>query len=105
MLLIKNGNVKKLCWLQPCGEHLLFSLQQNLFLLLRCPWCGAQMGPQPKKGGGQETIGYEEAAGKVVLRCIDGECKYSRRAGLPVHVVDDDIYEEVIIDDEGDDED
>jgi hypothetical protein len=67
--------------------------EQNLFLLLRCPWCGAQMGPQPKKGGGQEPIGYEEAAGKVVLRCIDGECKYSRRAGLPVHVVDDDIYE------------
>ena len=67
--------------------------EQNLFLLLRCPWCGAQMGPQPKKGGGQEPIGYEEAAGRVVLRCIDGECKYSRRAGLPVHVVDDDIYE------------
>jgi hypothetical protein len=46
--------------------------EQNLFLLLRCPWCGAQMGPQPKKGGGQEPIGYEEAAGRVVLRCIDG---------------------------------
>lgn len=67
--------------------------EQNLFLLLRCPWCGAQMGPQAKKGGGQEPIGYQEVAGKVVLRCIDGECKYSRRAGLPVHVVDDDIYE------------
>lgn len=67
--------------------------EQNLFLLLRCPWCGAQMGPQPKKGGGQEPIGYEEAAGKVVLRCIDGQCKYSRRSGLPVHVVDEDIYE------------
>lgn len=69
------------------------SHEQNLFLLLRCPWCGAQMGPRPKKGGGQEPVGYEEAAGKVVLRCIDGECKYSRRAGLPVHVVDDDIYD------------
>lgn len=67
--------------------------EQNLFLLLRCPWCGAQMGPQLKKGGGQEPIGYEETADKVMLRCVDGECKYSRRAGLPVHVVDDDIYE------------
>ncbi len=67
--------------------------EQNLFLLLRCPWCGAQMGPQPKKGGGQEPIGYEESASRVTLRCIDDQCKYSRRAGLPVHVVDEDIYE------------
>lgn len=67
--------------------------EQNLFLLLRCPWCGAQMGPQSKKGGGQEPIGYEESAGKVALRCIDDQCKYSRRGGLPVHVVDQDIYD------------
>lgn len=69
------------------------SNEQNLFLLLRCPWCGAQMGPQPKQGGGQEPIGYEQAGGKVVLRCIDSQCKYSRRSGLPVHVVDEDIYD------------
>lgn len=68
-------------------------LEQNLFLLLRCPWCGAQMGPQSKRGGGREPIGYEETQGRVVLRCIDGQCKYSRRSGLPVHVVDEDIYE------------
>lgn len=67
--------------------------EQNLFLLLRCPWCGAQMGPRPKRGGGQEPIGYEEAAGKVILRCIDEQCKYSRRSGLPIHVIDEDIYE------------
>lgn len=67
--------------------------EQNLFLLLRCPWCGAQMGPRPKRGGGQIPIGYEAAGQRVVLRCIDAGCKYSRRAGLPVHVVDEDIYE------------
>jgi hypothetical protein len=67
--------------------------EQNLFLLLRCPWCAAQMGPQAKHGGGQEPIGYEESAGRVVLRCIDRDCKFSRRSGLPVHVVDEDIYE------------
>lgn len=67
--------------------------EQNLFLLLRCPWCGAQMGPQSKKGGGQEPLGYEEAQGRVLLRCIDDQCKYARRSGLPVHVVDDAIYE------------
>jgi len=67
--------------------------QQNLFLLLRCPWCGAQMGPKPKGNGGQDVIVYEQVGRKVVLRCIDLKCRYSRRTGLPVHVVDEDIYE------------
>ncbi|WP_082911841.1 helicase-related protein [Enteractinococcus helveticum] len=68
--------------------------QQNLFLLLRCPWCGAQMGAKPKGRGGQHVAGYEDHGKKrVILRCVDRECKYSRRSGLPVHVVDEDIYE------------
>lgn len=28
-----------------------------------------------------------------MLRCVDSQCRYSRRSGLPVHVVDEDIYE------------
>lgn len=67
--------------------------EQNLFLLLRCPWCGAQMGTKPRGKGGQDVIGYEQVGKKVVLRCVDGQCRYSRRSGLPVHVVDEDIYE------------
>jgi len=67
--------------------------EQNLFLLLRCPWCGTQMGTMPKGRGGQDVIGYEQVGQKVVLRCVDSQCRYSRRAGLPVHVVDEDIYE------------
>ncbi|MEH3131081.1 MAG: hypothetical protein PGN27_14110 [Mycolicibacterium neoaurum] len=66
--------------------------EQNLFLLLRCPWCGAQMGTKPRGKGGQDVIGYEQAGRKVVLRCVDPQCRYSRRAGLPIHVVDEDIY-------------
>lgn len=66
--------------------------EQNLFLLLRCPWCGAQMGTKPRGKGGQDVIGYEQAGKKVVLRCVDPQCRYSRRAGLPIHVVDEDIY-------------
>ncbi|AIY48213.1 helicase-related protein [Mycolicibacterium fortuitum] len=66
--------------------------EQNLFLLLRCPWCGAQMGTKPKGKGGQDVIGYEQVGQKVVLRCVDSKCRYSRRAGLPIHVVDEDIY-------------
>lgn len=67
--------------------------EQNLFLLLRCPWCGTQMGTKPRGRSGQDVIGYEQLGTKVVLRCVDSQCRYSRRAGLPVHVVDEDIYE------------
>ncbi|RYU09679.1 helicase-related protein [Nocardioides iriomotensis] len=66
--------------------------EQNLFLLLRCPWCGTQMGTKPKGRGGQDVIGYEQVGQKVSLRCVDSQCRYSRRSGLPVHVVDEDIY-------------
>jgi len=66
--------------------------EQNLFLLLRCPWCGTQMGTKPRGKGGQDVVGYEQAGKKVILRCVDSKCRYSRRAGLPVHVVDEDIY-------------
>src|SRR5699024_3254822 len=72
--------------------------EQNLFLLLRCPWCGTQMGTKPKgnskskRKGGQEVIGYDLSGGnRVVLRCVDPQCRYSKRSGLPVHVVDEDI--------------
>lgn len=68
-------------------------LEQNLFLLLRCPWCGTQMGTKPKGRGGQDVIGYEQVGQKVVLRCVDSQCRYSRRSGLPIHVVDEDIYD------------
>src|SRR5699024_7425265 len=58
--------------------------EQNLFLLLRCPWCGAQMGTKPKGRGGQDVIGYEQVGrDRVVLRCVDPQCRYSRRSGLP----------------------
>lgn len=71
--------------------------QDNLFLLLRCPWCGAQMGPKPRgkrHGSKQDIAGYEMVDGgkRVVLRCIDDQCRYFQRSGLPVHVVDEDIY-------------
>ncbi|MGA3539034.1 helicase-related protein [Micromonosporaceae bacterium DT194] len=66
---------------------------QNQFLLLRCPWCGAEMGPKPKPQGGQDVIGYDEVGKKVVLRCLDQLCRFGGRKGLPIHVVDEDIYQ------------
>ncbi|SCG38445.1 helicase-related protein [Micromonospora coxensis] len=67
--------------------------EQNMFLLLRCPWCGTQMGMKPRSRGGQDVIGYEQVGSRVMMRCIDQSCRFSGRTGLPVHVVDEDIYE------------
>jgi hypothetical protein len=68
--------------------------ERNQFLLLRCPWCGTEMGPKPRKGKGQDTIGYQIAGQRVVLGCPDSQCRYGGRNRLPIHVVDDGIYEE-----------
>lgn len=63
----------------------------NRFLLLKCPWCGTKMGPI-RRARGQDTPGYATAGSRVALRCVDEMCRYSGRSGLPVHVVDEDIY-------------
>lgn len=64
----------------------------NQFLLLKCPWCGTRMGPS-RRAKGQDTPGYVWAGGKFIFRCVDDLCRFNQRTGLPVHVVDEDIYE------------
>jgi hypothetical protein len=67
---------------------------ENKFLLLRCPWCGAQMGPQKRTNRPRNNvIGYSLVGKKVLFNCIDPQCRYSGRSYLPIHVVDEDIYE------------
>ncbi|WP_062389944.1 helicase-related protein [Demequina iriomotensis] len=68
------------------------SRASNKFLLLKCPWCGTRMGPVSKPRG-QDTPGYVWSGGRFLFRCQDEACRFSGRAGLPVHVVDEDIYE------------
>ena len=69
----------------------------NPFLVIRCPWCSAQIGPirnQRTRGRGSRVPrvhGYEEVAGTVRIRCTDESCEFSD--GLPLYVVDQDIYE------------
>ncbi|MFC9736710.1 helicase-related protein [Streptomyces noursei] len=87
--------------------------QENPFLLLRCPWCAAQMGPVPsqeegtaprqrRRKPGRRTgaavrtpvAGYTEYRGTVRFICPDSECRFSTEdSPLPVYVVDDDLYE------------
>ncbi|WP_202619352.1 hypothetical protein [Ornithinimicrobium cavernae] len=64
----------------------------NQFLLLKCPWCGTRMGPI-RQARGQDTPGYVWAGGRFIFRCVDEQCRYNGREGLPVHVVDEDIYD------------
>ncbi len=74
--------------------------QQNLFILDRCPWCGAQLGPigaAEYKGkipkGAQRALGYEQQGRTVVFKCPDRRhCPFGQ--GLPVYVIDQDIYEQ-----------
>jgi len=64
----------------------------NQFLLLKCPWCGTQMGPI-RRAKGQDTPGYVWTGAKVAFRCVDELCRFGGKKQLPVHVVDEDIYE------------
>lgn len=69
---------------------------QNRFLVTRCPWCRAQIGPikykgfRPKKAPVQ--VGYEQRGSAVAITCPDVDCEFEK--GLPIYVVDEDIYEQ-----------
>ena len=67
----------------------------NKLLLTKCPWCSAQIGPlkfkkKPPKGA-TRVVGYYLNGETVALRCSDPQCEFVD--GLPVYVIDDDIYE------------
>jgi hypothetical protein len=70
---------------------------ENKFVLDRCPWCGAEMGPVNLAGRGRgrrgvpRVIGYERRGNTVVYACPDRRCEF--RELLPLYVIDEDIYE------------
>ena len=77
---------------------------ENTFVLLRCPWCAAQMGPirQTGKAAGRrrgpepKVAGYDRARRTPsVLRCPDSTLRVP--PGLPVYVVDEDIYDDAAV--------
>lgn len=72
----------------------------NPFVILKCPWCGAQMGPViPEARRTSKLVGYikdREGAKSVVrfqCRNIEQRCSFSEDDSyLPLYVIDDDIY-------------
>ena len=66
--------------------------RDNPFVVLACPWCGAAMGPVKFKRA-HKTPGYKRIKGRVIFRCEDPNCDFRHDEGLPLHVVDEAIYE------------
>lgn len=65
--------------------------------MLKCPWCGAQMGPVQKGKNQWELPGYRKVPlGRrkfgIAFRCRNRQCDFSTE-DLPLFVVDESIYE------------
>ena len=70
----------------------------NPFVILKCPWCGAQMGPVSKGHNQWELPGYRKVPGPrrtfgFAFRCHNQKCDFSTD-DLPLFVVDESIYDE-----------
>jgi len=66
----------------------------NKFIILSCPWCGAAMGPQ-QVGRSTRCKGYRKLAhpARVRLTCEDPDCDFNSSDGLPLAVIDEQIYD------------
>jgi hypothetical protein len=67
----------------------------NPFVMLKCPWCGSQMG-QITVGKTSQVKGYKKIKGPktVVFLCNDETCDFSKKeCTLPLLVIDEDIYD------------
>ena len=71
------------------------SPNENRFIVLACPWCGAAMGPV-RAGNSWKVKGYLKIPrpSRVVFRCEDSDCPFSAESGLPLTVVDEAIYKD-----------
>ncbi len=71
--------------------------RENPFIILSCPWCGAQMGPV-RQGRKIRAKGYRKLTGpnRVRLICEDHDCEFSEGVsegkGLPLQIIDEHIY-------------
>lgn len=77
-----------------CGKS-----ANNPFVMLKCPWCGAQMGPV-RCGKTIQIQGYKKVIGanrskqiRYVCSNTKMKCDFSSEdCPLPLHIVDDEIY-------------
>lgn len=86
----RSSAIKKLKELRKGGPD-----AENVFALLRCPWCRAEMGPiivGSGRGRKNHILGYEQSGPTIVFKCPDTNCDFHSR--LPLYVIDEDMYED-----------
>jgi hypothetical protein len=72
---------------------------KNPFVILKCPWCGAQMGPVQVNHGVIALPGYQKIRKNrkysIVFQCANHEvCDYAKSdTPLPLQIVDESIYD------------
>lgn len=71
--------------------------EDNPFIVLKCPWCGSQMGylkderKNKVKGYKRRKVGTTET---IIYQCDNSECDFSKTDfNLPLFVIDEDIYD------------
>ncbi len=75
--------------------------EENPFVMLKCPWCGAQMGVFRSEKGMTKLPGYYRNKGKggkyffqFICSNSSNNCLFSSVASpLPLYIIDEDIYE------------
>ena len=71
--------------------------EENPFIVLKCPWCGSQMGylkearTNKVKGYKRRKVGTKET---IIYQCDNSHCDFSKADfNLPLVVIDEDIYD------------
>lgn len=64
---------------------------ENVSVMLKCPWCGASMETYKDKGGSNRTPGYSYDKKRVTFKCDNPQCYYHENE-LPLNLFDDEIY-------------
>ena len=62
----------------------------NPFPVRRCPWCGANLEEDPRKSYRRKTASGRYP--KIIFTCPNPACEFSTDEGLPLDVVDEEIY-------------
>ncbi len=67
---------------------------ENKFLVINCPWCGEDLGPDAKNSKDGNIPGYRKENKKIVFACENSKCNFSHKNGnlLPINVIDERIY-------------
>ncbi|CEQ11809.1 DNA helicase [[Clostridium] sordellii] len=67
-------------------------IKDNVFQVLKCPWCGTKLEKVKENGKDRGCWGYNFTAKNHDIFCTENKCPFSRRKNLPIEVIDEFIY-------------